>query len=81
MSRDPMSAAVSWFRRYLDQAKLPLPYDWGFFLWIGWPVLIPVYAARVEGWRGWRVAVRLLVLIVAPTFIAAIVRVFVNGEA
>ena len=74
-----MIAAVSWFRRYLGHAKLPLPYDWGFFFGIGWPVLIPVYAGRVNGWRGWRVVVRLFGLIVAPTFIAAMVRAFANA--
>lgn len=65
----PMIAVGSWFHRYLLRSKVAVPYDFGFFFWLGWPVLIPVYALKVPGQRRWPLVARLFALALAPTLL------------
>ena len=39
--------------------------DWGYFLMLAWPVVIPWYAFKTRGPRGWRLTARLFGLILA----------------
>lgn len=68
-----MFAVVIWFRRYLEWARRRVPFDYGYFLLIGWPLLIPLNLVRMHGRRGWRLAGRLYALAFAPPIIAAVV--------
>lgn len=69
----PVIAVVLWFQRYLRRQPFARAYDAGWLFWIGWPVLIPLYAVRLEGRRGWRLAAITITLIFAPQFLAALV--------
>lgn len=71
----PMITVGTWFQRYLLRAKVAVPYDFGFFFWIGWPVVIPVYAVRMHGKRGWRLVAQLFALALFPTFFGVFIGV------
>lgn len=70
----PAVAVGMWFRRYARQAGQSLVHDWGFFYWISWPVLIPVYALKIDRRRGWALTGRLAALIFAPRVAAVLLR-------
>lgn len=69
-------AVAHWFRRYLAWSRRPVPFDYGYFLLIGWWLLIPVEAVRMHGRRGWRLIAVLYALAIAPALVAAVIEVF-----
>jgi hypothetical protein len=68
----PVVAVVLWFQRYLRREPIARIHDAGWLFWLGWPVLIPFYAVRLEGRRGWGLAAITIALIFAPELLAAI---------
>lgn len=69
-----MFAVASWFLRYLAWSRRRVPFDYGYFLLIGWPVLIPLDVLRMHGRSGWRLVGTLYGLALAPDLVAALVR-------
>jgi hypothetical protein len=69
----PMIAVGTWFHRYLRRAKVAVPYDFGFFFWLGWPVVIPLYAVRMHGRRGWRLVAQLFALALFPSVFGVLI--------
>ena len=71
----PFVAVLFWLHEDARQTKVIAVHDWGLFLWIAWPFLVPWYAVRTRGRRGWLLAAGLFALILAPwlaAFVAAL---------
>ena len=53
--------------------------DWGFFMWLGWIVLLPWHAFASRGRRGWLFLLGIALLWI-PTYVTAgILRLILNG--
>jgi hypothetical protein len=73
----PLMAVIIWLQLDARSARLSLIYDWGLFMWLAWPVLLPWYAFKTRGRRGWALVLKLVALVFAPwlaSFAAAILR-------
>jgi len=53
--------------------------DWGYFLLLAWPFVIPWYAFRTRGRGGWRLIVVLFSLISGASIIGALVAYGMEG--
>src|SRR5438132_1590647 len=62
----PPLAVIRWLQRDARSARLSLVHDWGLFMWLAWPVLLPWYAFKTRGRRGWLLIIKLVALICAP---------------
>ena len=80
----PVIAVILWLQRDAARTGVGAVHDLGFLLWVGWPVVIPWYAFKTRGARGWRLMATLFVVIGASYigwFVAALlVRVGVAGS-
>lgn len=45
-------ALTLWVLRDAHERGLPLAFDQGLFVYIAWPVYIPIYLVRSRGWKG-----------------------------
>jgi hypothetical protein len=73
----PSLAVIMWLQRDARSAHLSLVHDWDLFLWLAWPVLLPWYAFKTRGRRGWVLILKLVALVCAPwlaSFAAAMLR-------
>src|SRR5919197_2605055 len=61
----PLLAVVFWFQEDARRTPLAGVQDWGFFLWIAWPFLLPWYSLKVKR-LGWRFLVLTVGLVFAP---------------
>ena len=66
----PLTAVCLWLQKDARRTGVGNIQDWGFFLWLFWPVLIPWYAFKTRGISGWRLAAALLGLTWAPLITA-----------
>ena len=57
---------ILWLQKDADRRGIGLVLDFGLFVWIAWPVILPWYAFRSRGRRGWRLLLGLIVLMFAP---------------
>jgi hypothetical protein len=62
----PLFTVILWLQKDAQKTRTATILDWGLFLWIAWPVVIPWYAWRTRGRSGWRLALGLIGLILAP---------------
>jgi hypothetical protein len=65
LSWAPLVAVIIWLQKDARVTGVGTGLDWGYFLWIAWPVLIPWYAFKTRGRSGWRLTMGLLGLISA----------------
>jgi hypothetical protein len=72
----PLVAVLLWLHEDARRTKAVTVQDWGFFLWVAWPALLPWYAVKTRGRRGWLLTLGLAALVVAPFFMTAFVTVF-----
>ena len=75
----PVTAVCLWLQKDARRTGVGNIQDWGFFLWLFWPVLIPWYAFKTRGIAGWRLAVALLGLAWAPMITASAVSLLLYG--
>lgn len=68
----PVVSAALWLRRDARLQRVEVVFDWGLFVLLVWPVLIPWYAIHTRGRGGWSLVGRLFAAILAP-FLAAVV--------
>lgn len=61
----PLIATILWLQRDAGRTGVAAVHDFGLFLWLAWPVVIPWYAWKTRGISGWRLTVRLFALICA----------------
>ena len=66
----PLIAILFWFQEDARRTSLAGVQDWGLFLWIAWPFLLPWYVFRIREQGGWRLLLLTIALVFAP--IAAI---------
>jgi hypothetical protein len=63
LSFGPLLAVVLWLQKDAQRTGVGAVQDWGYFLLLAWPVVIPWYAFRTRGWSGWRLMAGLFGLI------------------
>ena len=73
MSGAPILAVILWLQKDAHQTGVGAVQDWGYFLLLAWPVVIPWYAFKTRGLSGWRLAAGLLGLIASPYFMWTVV--------
>jgi hypothetical protein len=76
MAFGPLVAVLFWLQEDARRTKAVAVQDWGLFLWVAWPALLPWYAVKTRGRRGWLLTLGLAGLVMAPFFTAAFVTVF-----
>ena len=70
MSFAPLTAVCLWLQKDARRTGHASIQDWGLFLWLFWPVVIPWYAFKTRGPEGWRLLAALLGLVCAPILTA-----------
>jgi len=63
LSGGPLVAVILWLQKDARRTGVGAVQDWGYFLLLAWPVVIPWYAFKTRGRKGWRLTVGLLGLI------------------
>ena len=64
-SGGPLLAVILWLQKDARRTGVGAVLDWGYFLLLAWPVVIPWYAFKTRGRSGWRLTLGLLGLIAA----------------
>lgn len=72
LSWGPLIAVILWLQKDAQRTGTGAVQDWGYFLLLAWPVVIPWYAFKTRGRSGWRLAVGLFGLI-AASYVTSIV--------
>jgi hypothetical protein len=62
----PALAVVIWLQKDAQRTGVGAVLDFGYFLFLAWPVVIPWYAFKTRGRGGWRLVAELFGLIAAP---------------
>lgn len=63
LSSGPLLAVIIWLQKDARRTGVGAVQDWGYFLLLAWPVVIPWYAFKTRGRSGWRLTAGLLGLI------------------
>jgi hypothetical protein len=66
LSGAPVLAVILWLQKDAHRTGVGAVQDWGYFLFLAWPAVIPWYAFKTRGPSGWRLLVGLFSLIAAP---------------
>ena len=66
LSGGPFLAVIIWLQKDARRTGVGTVLDWGYFLLLAWPVVIPWYAFKTRGRSGWRLTAGLLGLILSP---------------
>ena len=69
----PVVAVILWLQKDSRRTSVGAVQDWGFFLWLAWPIVIPWYAFKSRGRTGWRLLLGLIALILSPYITAFVV--------
>jgi hypothetical protein len=73
LSAAPLFAVVLWLQKDAARTGVGAVQDWGYFLLLAWPVVIPWYAFRTRGRRGWRLLLGLFGLILSASLTGLVV--------
>jgi len=65
LSSGPLLAVILWLQKDAARTGVGAVHDLGYFLVLGWPVVIPWYAFKTRGRAGWRFLLGLIGLIFA----------------
>ena len=65
LSGGPLLAVVIWLQKDARRTGVGTVQDWGYFLLLAWPVVIPWYAFKTRGRSGWRLILGLFGLVAA----------------
>jgi hypothetical protein len=83
MSGGPLLAVMLWLQKDAQRTGTGVVQDWGYFLLLAWPVVVPWYAFKTRGRKGWWLTSGLLGLIGSPYIssivVASIARFFEAG--
>jgi hypothetical protein len=63
LSGGPLLAVILWLQKDARRTGVGAVQDWGYFLLLAWPVVIPWYAFATRGWLGWRLTAGLFGLV------------------
>jgi len=61
----PAVVVVLWLQKDARRTGVGAVQDFGYFLWLAWPFVIPWYAFRTRGRSGWKLTAGLFGLIMA----------------
>lgn len=59
----PLITVILWLQKDAQRTGVAAVQDWGMFVWLAWPVVIPWYTFKSRGRSGWRLLLGLTVLI------------------
>lgn len=65
LSGGPLLAVILWLQKDAQRTGVGAVQDWGYFLLLAWPVVIPWYAFATRGRSGWRLTAGLFGLVFA----------------
>jgi hypothetical protein len=63
LSSGPLVAVIIWLQKDARRTGVGMVLDWGYFLLLAWPFVIPWYAFKTRGRSGWRLTAGLFGLI------------------
>jgi hypothetical protein len=63
ISGGPLLAVILWLQKDAQRTRVVAVQDWGYFLLLAWPFVIPWYAFKTRGRGGWRLTLGLFALI------------------
>jgi hypothetical protein len=63
LSSGPLLAVIIWLQKDARRTGVGTVQDWGYFLWLAWPAVIPWYAFNTRGRSGRRLTAGLFGLI------------------
>jgi hypothetical protein len=63
LSSGPLFAVIIWLQKDARRTGVGTVQDWGYFLLLAWPAVIPWYAFKTRGRSGWRLTAGLFGLI------------------
>ena len=72
----PLLAVILWLQKDAQRTGVGAVQDWGLFLWLAWPVVIPWYAFKSRGRSGWRLLLGLFALM-SSAYLTAFVVIWV----
>ena len=61
----PLVSVILWLQKDARRTGVGAVHDWGYFLWLAWPVVIPWYAFRTRGRSGWKLTAGLFGLVLS----------------
>lgn len=67
----PLLTVIMWLQKDAQRTQTVGLLDWGLWLWVGWPIVIPWYGFKTRGRQGWRLVLGLIALILAPYIVGA----------
>jgi hypothetical protein len=67
LSSGPLLAVILWLQKDAQRTGVGGVQDWGYFLLLAWPILIPWYAFKTRGRAGWVLSLGLLALIISTS--------------
>jgi hypothetical protein len=59
----PLIAVILWLQKDAHRTGVGAVHDWGLFLWLAWPFVLPWYVFKSRGVGGWRLLIALFTLI------------------
>jgi hypothetical protein len=75
LSGGPLLAVILWLQKDAQRTGVGAVQDWGYFLVLFWPVVIPWYAFKTRGRSGWRLTLGLFGL-VAAAYVSGLVTAY-----
>lgn len=63
LSFGPLCAVILWLQKDARRTGVGAVHDWGYFLLLAWPFVIPWYAFKTRGWSGWKLTTGLFGLV------------------
>ena len=67
LSSGPLLAVILWLQKDAQRTGVGVVQDWGYFLLLAWPILIPWYAFKTRGRAGWALGLSLIALIISTS--------------
>jgi hypothetical protein len=61
----PLFAVVLWLQKDARRTRIGAVQDWGYFLLLAWPIMIPWYVFKTRGRSGWILLLGLIGLILS----------------
>jgi len=63
LAAGPLIAVILWLQKDAHRTGVGAVHDWGLFLWLAWPFVLPWYVFKSRGVGGWRLLIALFTLI------------------
>ena len=61
----PLLAVILWLQKDARRTGVGAVQDWGYFLLLAWPIVIPWYAFKTRGRAGWALGLGLIALTIS----------------